>query len=142
MKGRDNRDKKIINKFKLDLNKWKTKSKPYIEDKKKAKELLDKAVYKANHKKHNGLGEIWDNVQGVFSLVKDWINGTYRDVSKGTMALVILGILYFVTPMDIIPDFLLMGGLIDDAAILGYIIKQVGDELRKYLEWKDKDQYL
>jgi len=46
-------------------------------------------------------------------------------------------LIYFVSPIDIIPDFLL-GGLVDDALVLGLIIKQVTSDLDKYREWEEE----
>lgn len=136
MKGNDKNFKsKILNKFFRTFGKWESNAKPYVEDKDKTKELLAKAIEKS--KKNSGaFKDIWDSVQLLFELVKDWINGKYRDVSKQTIGLIIIGIVYFVFPLDILPDPV----YIDDVTILGFIIKQVDYELRKYKKWKDNEK--
>jgi uncharacterized membrane protein YkvA (DUF1232 family) len=45
-----------------------------------------------------------------------------------------VGLLYLVSPIDLIPDFL-PGGYIDDAMVLAIVIKQVSSDLDKYKEW-------
>jgi len=45
-------------------------------------------------------------------------------------------LLYFVSPIDFVPDFL-PGGLIDDAFVLSLIIRQIKTDLYKYKEWKE-----
>ena len=47
-----------------------------------------------------------------------------------------VGLIYLVTPIDLIPDFAI-GGFIDDAAVIAYILKKIQTELEIYKEWKD-----
>lgn len=115
---------------------WKSKAQKYIDDKDKAEDLLNKARKKAEVKKKGSFEEIWNNIKLLFSLFGDWINGSYRDVPLGSIVVIIIGLIYFLTPMDIIPDFIIAGGYVDDAAVLGFIIKQIGSDLNKYNEWK------
>jgi len=130
---------KVINTFKnKEFLKWKTKAESYVDNKEKTKELLEVAMEKAESKKLGPIGELWDKLQLVFSLVKDWINGSYREIPKGTIITIIIGIVYFVSPLDIIPDIILPLGFVDDAAVLGFIIKQVGSDLERYRVWKDR----
>lgn len=116
-------------------NKFGGKAKEYSEDKKKAKKLLDEAIKKANKK--GPLEEIWDNLQLLFGIVKDWVSGDYKEVPIGSIIAIIIGLLYFVSPVDIVPDFI-PGGLVDDAIVLGLIIKQVKSDLDKYKEWLEE----
>jgi len=111
------------------------KAKEYSQDKNKTKVLLDQAIKKA--KKIGPFEEIWENIQLLFGIVKDWRSGSYTDIPTGSIICIIIGLLYFVSPIDIIPDFL-PGGLVDDAVVLGIIIKQVGSDLDKYKNWLDE----
>ena len=49
--------------------------------------------------------------------------------------MIIVSLIYLVMPIDLIPDFLL-GGYIDDALVIGYVVKKTSDELDLYKEWK------
>jgi uncharacterized membrane protein YkvA (DUF1232 family) len=69
-------------------------------------------------------------------LIRDWISGDYRGIPFKAMLLVMAGIVYFVAPIDIIPEFIVGLGLLDDAVILGWIIAQIGKELDDYRAWK------
>lgn len=108
------------------------KAKEYANDKKKTQELVDEAMKKA--KKKGPLEEIWDNIQLLFRLVKDWSTGRYTQIPLGSIIAIIIGLLYFVSPIDLIPDFL-PGGLVDDALVLSLIIKQINSDLEQYKEW-------
>lgn len=87
-------------------------------------------------KKKGPLEEIWDNIQLLFGMVKDWISGEYKEIPVGSIVVIIMGLLYFVSPVDIIPDFI-PGGLVDDALVLGLVIKQVKSDIEKYKAWKE-----
>jgi uncharacterized membrane protein YkvA (DUF1232 family) len=108
---------------------------------KKAKKYFDAffavEYTKAEKKKKGPIGEIMDQVQLLFSMFKDSINGNYKDIPKGSIIMIIIGLVYFVSPVDIIPDFIVAGGFLDDATILGFIIRQLKSDLDNYKIWKD-----
>jgi len=109
------------------------KAREYARDPEKTKKLVDKAI-----KKSSGIGpltELGENLKLIFGLVKDYAKGRYRDIRYGSLIAIIIGLLYLVAPIDSIPDFIPLAGFIDDAAVLGLIIKQVRSELDKYKIW-------
>ncbi|MFE4525456.1 YkvA family protein [Cytobacillus firmus] len=53
------------------------------------------------------------------------------------MIFIIASILYFVSPIDLVPDFLIGMGILDDAAVLGFAVSQISGELEKFKDWKD-----
>ncbi len=115
---------------------WQKKAVKYINDPDEARILLNEAVKKASLNKTGPLHDIWDSLQTLFSLIRDWISGDYRGIPFKAMLLVMAGIVYFVAPIDIIPEFIVGLGLLDDAVILGWIIAQIGKELDDYRAWK------
>lgn len=89
------------------------------------------------------LKELWSDIKITLELTKDWVKGDYREISKGSVVLIIGGLLYLVNPIDIIPDFLVGIGFLDDAAVLAYVFKKIGEELVVYKEWsKHKDDII
>ena len=86
--------------------------------------------------KQGPISEIWEKLQLLFQITKDWINGTYKEIPIGSIVMIFAGLAYFIAPLDFIPDPILGAGLIDDAAILGLVIRQVGGDLEKYKAWK------
>lgn len=118
--------------------KYESKAYEYFEDKDKTQDLLNSAIKKANRKK-GSLSEVWDKLQLLFKMLKAWIKGEYKDVSKRSIITIIAGILYFVTPIDLIPDFIAGLGIIDDAAVIGFILKQISNDLEKFKIWKESN---
>ncbi|MBD3647257.1 MAG: DUF1232 domain-containing protein [Pseudomonadales bacterium] len=107
-----------------------------LKDERRTSELLDKAAAKADRKK-GALGEAWNDLRRLFRLLSAWSSGEYRGVRWQTILLVTTAILYFVMPFDVIPDFLAIIGLLDDATIIGFVAAKIRDELQAFSEWED-----
>lgn len=119
-----------------EFNKWYMRAKVYTENKEKAKGLVRRAIILATKKKGRHLADIWDKLLLSFELVRDWANGSYKVIPKTSIALVIIGLVYFVSPADIMPDILAPLGFFDDATILAFIFRQIGRDLEAYSAWK------
>jgi uncharacterized membrane protein YkvA (DUF1232 family) len=111
------------------------KAKDYIDNEEKTDSLLKKALLKAKNNK-GSLGDAWEKLQLLVDLVKAYSKGEYRQVSKSTIITVIGAILYFVSPLDLVPDFLVGLGILDDAAVIGYTLKKISAELDEFNKWK------
>lgn len=74
----------------------------------------------------------------LMSLVKDYYKGNYRDIPYKTISAAVVGLLYVLNPIDIIPHFIPFIGQVDDALVLKFCLKLMEKDLRKYKTWKDK----
>lgn len=57
-------------------------------------------------------------------------------VSKKTLGLIVLALVYFVTPLDIIPDFLPLLGFADDLSVLIAVYKSINQEVEEFRSWE------
>lgn len=71
------------------------------------------------------------------ALIKDYWKGEYRDVSLGSIAVFVLAIVYVLSPIDILSDFIPLLGQIDDAFILLFCLYLLEKDLKKYHNWKN-----
>lgn len=108
-----------------------------IDDKAKTNKKLDEAFKKATDNKGK-LEEVWNYLQLFFSISRDYINGNYREVPKGSIIAIIGALIYFLSPIDLIPDFIPVIGYIDDIFVLGLVFNQVKSDLEEYEIWKNK----
>ncbi len=97
--------------------------------------LLQQALAKAKASR-GALDRVWNDFTVMLRLVKTWAIGGYRDIPWRTIVLVIAGIVYFVNPFDLIPDWLPGIGLIDDATVLAFIASSVREDLRRFCAWE------
>lgn len=104
-------------------------------DKDRLKNLLE--AVKEKIEKNKTLMEIWEDIKLFIDLIKDWMKGDYKEISQGSMIMIIISLLYLVNPLDIIPDFL-VGGFIDDLVVIAYVMKKTSEELNVYKEWRSK----
>lgn len=71
-----------------------------------------------------------------FPMLIDWKRGHYRPLPKKAVGLMALAVLYLVSPIDLIPDFLLGWGFIDDVLISGWLLAKLDEELDDYRRWR------
>jgi uncharacterized membrane protein YkvA (DUF1232 family) len=69
-------------------------------------------------------------------LVKAYAKGSYRDIPWKNVLMIVAAILYFVTPFDLIPDFIPITGLTDDFGILLWVYNAANAEIDKFLTWE------
>lgn len=83
------------------------------------------------------LRSIIDDLKVMVDFVKDHYNGSYKNLTNTSIIIVLVGLLYLVNPMDLIPDFI-FGGFLDDAAVIAYIFKRLTTEIDAYKLWKSE----
>jgi uncharacterized membrane protein YkvA (DUF1232 family) len=120
------------------VEKTKSKAEVYVRDPEKAKKLLEDAVKKTKgfEKNRGPLGEVWSYLTALFRLLKTYIRKEYRDIPWASIVLVTVGIIYFVSPVDLISDALPGIGLIDDAGVIAFVVAQIKADLDNFLAWE------
>ena len=79
-----------------------------------------------------------DDLQTLICLLRDWSKGTYPNVPPKTVLLVVAALLYFLSPIDAIPDFLGAVGFTDDAAVVLFVLGAIRNEISLYRDWRSK----
>lgn len=72
----------------------------------------------------------------MYGITRDWYKGEYKTVPVTSIIMIVGALLYFISPLDAIPDFIPFIGYIDDAFILGLTIGQIRADLDAYEFWK------
>ena len=84
------------------------------------------------------LVRLFQDLKLLMPLIKDYWKGTYREVSVKSIVIFAAALAYIISPIDLIPDYIIGFGQIDDAVILGLSLYFLEKDLRKYKEWKDR----
>lgn len=112
-----------------------SKVKDYFENPEKMKKLLEEGTKKAQGIK-GPLEEMFNTLKVLISLIKDYLNGSYKVIPKASIIVIVGALIYFVSPFDFFLDFL-PGGYVDDALVIGIAYKQVKADIEKYKVWKN-----
>ncbi|MBD1550448.1 YkvA family protein [Pseudomonas typographi] len=98
---------------------------------------LPALVLAASHKlKGRGPAKLREDAGLLVALCSAYWKGEYRAISGKAMLSVVAGLLYFVSPIDVIPDWLLGVGMLDDLAVLGWVTKVLAGELDAFRAWR------
>jgi uncharacterized membrane protein YkvA (DUF1232 family) len=95
------------------------------------RDALDRVVTRAP-----GLGGVVEDLRALIRLMTAWARGEYREVPTAKVLLVIAAVLYFVVPVDLIPDVLVGVGLVDDVAVIGWVTRRIRGELEAFRRWE------
>jgi uncharacterized membrane protein YkvA (DUF1232 family) len=72
------------------------------------------------------------NIKYFFDYIKD------KEVSKVKKGLILVSLLYFILPTDIVPDFIIGLGWLDDAAVAAFIWNALRSEVGDYIKNRKK----
>ena len=96
------------------------------------------AVARKGNAQGNRLGKLKSDLRLLQALCLAYWRGEYRAISPKALVTIVAGLLYFVSPLDAIPDWLLGVGFLDDIAVLGWVLKTVSDELDAFRAWRQR----
>jgi len=72
----------------------------------------------------------------IGSMIADYWHGKYKKVPYWAIASVAAALLYVLNPLDLVPDFIVGFGLLDDAAVFAACLGMVEKQLQAYQIWK------
>ncbi len=98
-----------------------------IEDLEKVRQFL-------RYKRKGPLANIWNKVSDLWAVAND------KDIPFAQKAGPIAALLYVVMPIDLIPDAFPFAGLIDDAAVVGYVVSTLAAKISPAKKPKVKPQ--
>ena len=109
----------------------------YLRDPDKLRDLVQKAKGKAEAAGASGpLKDMWQSLLSLLRLLRAYASGQYRNVPAKSLVLIVAGILYFVMPIDLIPDFVVGIGFLDDAAVLAWVVSSVRTVVTDFEKWE------
>jgi uncharacterized membrane protein YkvA (DUF1232 family) len=109
----------------------------YAKNPDKLRDLSREASKKAESAGTGGpLKDFWDSLMAFLRLVRAYAKGEFRDIPWQKLVLIVAAILYFLTPVDVIPDFILGLGYLDDAAVIAWVVSTVRSVLDDFLRWE------
>jgi uncharacterized membrane protein YkvA (DUF1232 family) len=85
------------------------------------------------------LVDLWDDIKLMWSLIRDYVEGNYKQVPWSTIAAIVGSLLYLFYPIDIIPDYVPLYGFLDDAIVITLALKMIKKDLDSYRQWMEEN---
>jgi uncharacterized membrane protein YkvA (DUF1232 family) len=98
--------------------------------------LIEDAVGKISIIPRGPFAETWPYLMAMIRLIRDYHRAEYRDLSEANLLIIVAAILYFVSPFDVIPDWVPVLGHIDDAFVISLALKSVRADLDTFMAWE------
>ena len=130
------RPKINLDQLKEYLKDYKPKALSIFNDREKVAKVIVQALSKAQKNKFS-LEKVWADIQLMTMLLKDYYSGRYRAVPQRSIIAILMGIIYFLAPLDFIPDFIAVLGFADDIYVIKMVLDQIKTDLLQYREWKE-----
>lgn len=106
--------------------------------------VLNNTTSIINKTKAGPLLKFADDVKLMCAMVKAWSKKDYTGLPVKTITMVILTLVYVFSPVDVIPDFIPVMGLLDDAGMVAACLAAVHSDLESFKNWalKNKPEYV
>jgi len=105
--------------------------------------LLQQGARKMENKGFaEGISEVKSQLQLMLRFIKAYAKGEYRDVAARSMATIVGVLVYFISPLDVIPDVLPIIGIADDVALVVWLFNVLEKEIAKFSDWEKKNKTL
>lgn len=85
----------------------------------------------------DALGRVREDFETSIRMAKAWALHEYRAVPWKSLVYVVGAIIYFVNPIDVIPDFLVGIGFVDDIAVAAAVVNAVHSQLESFRDWEE-----
>ena len=72
----------------------------------------------------------------VVRLVAAYVSGSYRQVATETIVSGVAVLLYVLSPVDVVPDFIPVLGFMDDVALISWFTDKFRAELDRFKAWE------
>lgn len=95
------------------------------------------SVARKREKTGQAIAALRDDLLLLQNLCMAWWRGEYRAISKSAVMAAVAALLYFVTPLDALPDWLPLAGFIDDLALLAWVLRSWREELAAFRAWRE-----
>ena len=95
---------------------------------------MNKVGFKGN------MAEVAGSIQVLIRMVRAYASGEYKGLPWKSMVSVVAVLIYFVSPIDLVPDFLPVIGIADDVALIVWLVKSLGSDIAKFSQWEKQSK--
>lgn len=92
----------------------------------------------AKGSKKGPLQQVIDMGRTLIRLVGAFVSGSYRQIETTTIISGLAVLLYVLSPIDLVPDFIPLVGFLDDLSLISWFISKFQGEIARFQAWESK----
>ena len=98
---------------------------------------LARDAYAKLLKNEDAVAEVKGDLRTLVRYAKAWATREYRAVPWKSLLYAVAALIYFVNPIDLVPDFVLGLGFVDDVAVIGFVANALRQDLGAFKAWEE-----
>jgi uncharacterized membrane protein YkvA (DUF1232 family) len=98
------------------------------------------ATFQKAKEHRSALSALWDDLMALSRLVAAWARGEYTAVPWRSMLMAIGALIYFLDPLDAIPDAIPGFGYTDDASVVAFVAGALRADIERFTRWEQARQ--
>lgn len=128
--------------LKIQKNKFfdqaKTRASNILGNKEKLEEVLNASKTRLGevNLENSKLSKLGTNLRVFLRMIQAYAKGQYRDAPWKSMVGMVAGIIYFLMPIDLVPDFIPFTGFIDDFTVIMLISNAFQQDIEQFEIWE------
>jgi len=83
------------------------------------------------------VGGFFGKITLFIEMVKEYSQGNYREIPVKTITSIIAALIYLASPVDAIPDFIVVIGFVDDISVIAYVFRALNEDIESFKNWKE-----
>jgi len=92
--------------------------------------------------KDNKFKQLFDVALTLVRMVRSYVSGEYREIQTSTIISGFAVLLYVLSPIDLVPDFIPVLGFLDDLSLVSWFLGKFQAEITRYRAWEDRTAQL
>ncbi|MEM6736779.1 MAG: YkvA family protein [Bacteroidota bacterium] len=118
------------------------KAKETISNTEKLRNVVSKAAAKLKSiaSESSEWKELRSKISLLIRMVQVQISGEYKAFSNSSLLLIVFALIYFITPIDALPDVIPAVGFTDDASVLYMIYRKLNKDVEAFLKWSGQNK--
>lgn len=95
-----------------------------------------RAAYRHLSSHESGAARMGEDLHRLIRLARAWAKREYTVIPWRSLVYVVAALLYFINPIDVIPDALVGLGFLDDAAVVAAVVRALRREITAFSAWE------
>ena len=101
---------------------------------------LSKSAYEKIERRRSIPARAAQDLRTLVRLARAWALKKYLHIPWRSITYAVAAILYFINPLDLLPDMLLGIGFVDDAAVVHTVVRSLHNDLEAFRAWEDREK--